>query len=356
MTRTRVMIGADSLERGASGIGRVARLMARVLAEEVRGGTLSAEGVALNDRTAPRDLGIPARTAQASRLRFVSSMLKASLTHTHFLYDFTGIARAHIGVPPFRRPYLTWIHGIEIWEDARADRLRRAREADVLVANTEYTRARASALHRGLTHTQVCWLATEEDEEPAAMAIEREPAALILSRLDTAGGYKGHRELVDAWPEVARAVPGARLLIAGDGPGRDVIRAWRNASPVREQIELLGFVPEASLPALWSRARVFAMPSRGEGFGLAYIEAMRHGLPTVASVHDAAIEVNEDGVTGYNVDLERSGDLPERLIHLLREPAECARMGEAGRARWRRHFRFSAFRERFRPLLARLLA
>jgi phosphatidyl-myo-inositol dimannoside synthase len=87
-----------------------------------------------------------------------------------------------------------------------------------------------------------------------------------------------------------------------------------------------------------------------------YIEAMRHGLPVVASVHDAGQEVNLDGRTGYNVNLDRPDELPDRLIHLLRDPDHAAALGAAGQRRWAEHFRYSAFRERFRPHLREFLA
>jgi phosphatidylinositol alpha-1,6-mannosyltransferase len=109
------------------------------------------------------------------------------------------------------------------------------------------------------------------------------------------------------------------------------------------------------MPAVWTECNVFAMPSRGEGFGLVYIEAMRHGLPVIASVHDAAPEVNLDGVTGYNVNLDRPDELGDRVIHLLRDEDSAARMGDAGRRRWAEHFRYSAFRDRFLPILTDFL-
>jgi phosphatidylinositol alpha-1,6-mannosyltransferase len=118
------------------------------------------------------------------------------------------------------------------------------------------------------------------------------------------------------------------------------------ASPVAGAIDVLGFVPDVELDALYASASVFAMPSRGEGFGLVYIEAMRHGLPVVASIHDAAPEVNLDGVTGYNVDMDRPDELPARLIRLLSDPAHAAALGAAGRQRWEDHFRATAFERR----------
>ena len=105
------------------------------------------------------------------------------------------------------------------------------------------------------------------------------------------------------------------------------------------------------MDALWNRASVFAMPSRGEGFGLVYIEAMWRSVPVIASVHDAGQEVNVDGETGFNVSLDRKNELADRLIELLTNADQRRRMGENGLARWREHFRFSRFKDRFLAIL-----
>jgi phosphatidylinositol alpha-1,6-mannosyltransferase len=118
---------------------------------------------------------------------------------------------------------------------------------------------------------------------------------------------------------------------------------------------LEGFVPDHALEACYAQATVFAMPSRGEGFGLVYIEAMRHGLPVIASVHDAAPEVVRDGQTGYTVNLDRPEELPERLIHLLKDRAHGQQLGQNGQRRWAEHYRYCHFQERFRPILLEFL-
>jgi phosphatidylinositol alpha-1,6-mannosyltransferase len=118
----------------------------------------------------------------------------------------------------------------------------------------------------------------------------------------------------------------------------------------------VGFVPDQALPAYWANSVVFAMPSRGEGFGLTYIEAMRWGLPVIASVHDAGQEINIHGETGLNVDLASPSALHDAVIELLLNRDLAARMGAAGQERWRQHFCYSAFRARFSKELHRFLA
>lgn len=346
-----VVLAACHFAAGMGGICRVVRLMALVLVEA----GWPVQALDLLDREPPTDLGIPVRTFDGNRLGFAWACHRAALTGSLLIYDHLGTARAHPRIPGIRRPQVAWIHGIEVWEDLRADRLAAARRADLLLCNTDYTRRRAYELHGApFDRAQVCWLATEENQPPAEPPrFDGPPTVLVLGRLD-AGRYKGHRELIECWPRVIAAVPEARLLIVGGGSDLEGVRSLAAQSPAAASVEIAGFVPEERIEAVWRRAHVFAMPSRGEGFGLVYIEAMRRGLPVIASVHDAAPEVNLEGITGYNVDLDRPDALPQRLIALLGNPDLARRLGQAGQARWTEHFRYSAFAKRFRPLLAKL--
>jgi phosphatidylinositol alpha-1,6-mannosyltransferase len=352
----KLFMGFESLVPGRGGICRVARLMTRVVAEEAAKSNLSVRSLVLNDFAPPTDLGVQIESARGSRARFLYKVNKAAFTYSHAIYDFLGMSRAHFQIPFRRRPFMVWIHGIEVWEGAWPCHLKRSRGAQVLISNTEYTRARADRLHGMFSSAMVCWLATETDETPVRDSSRNgRPRVLILARMDSAG-YKGHAELIEAWPTVVAAVPDAILTIVGTGDGAAAFKSMAGRSPCADRIEFRGFVPDPEMDEVWSQTNVFAMPSRGEGFGLVYIEAMRHSVPVIASVHDAAPEINLDGCTGYNVNLDRPENLAEKVIYLLRNPDRAAELGANGRRRWHDHFRYSAFRERFLPILNEFLS
>jgi phosphatidylinositol alpha-1,6-mannosyltransferase len=350
----RILLAADSLYPGNGGICRVARLMGKILAEGVCDNRWQAKALVYSDREARTDLGIPVNTVAGSRLRFILANNMASFRYTHFLYDFVGMSRAHWHMRTHRRPRLIWIHGIEIWENTRPDRIRSANKADFLISNSAYTRQRAEAAHGGFDRAKVCWLATEEDDIPELPQFNGPPTVLIVARIEE-GRYKGHDALIECWPDVIAAVPDARLVIVGRGPGLGNLTKKASQSTASASIEIKGFVADEHMPQIWSDAWVFAMPSLGEGFGLVYIEAMRYGIPVVASIHDAAPEINLDGITGYNVNLDNRSELSDRLIFLLRNPDESKKLGLQGQARWSQNFNFSSFRSRFLPLLNEFL-
>jgi phosphatidylinositol alpha-1,6-mannosyltransferase len=88
------------------------------------------------------------------------------------------------------------------------------------------------------------------------------------------------------------------------------------------------------------------MPSRNEGFGLVYLEAMAHGLPCVGSDEDAAREIIVDGETGYLVKQSDQAALRDRLIGLLTDATLRRTLGLGGRARLAREFSYDRFSSR----------
>ena len=268
------------------------------------------------------------------------------------IYDAVGPARAHPRLIGLRRPYGVWIHGVEVWDGLSPDRARALRGASFVLSNSQFTLDRFQALHFPLKNAHVCHLATEDDAPPAQMpTFNGPPTALLIGRSDKDNFRKGHAEVITAWELVTAEIPEAELLLAGGGDGLELLRETVALSPARDRIKVLGFVPEEEMPQLWARSHIFVQPSWKEGFGLVYIEAMRQGLPVIASVHDAGQEVNLNEKTGYNVDLDDREALAARVVQLLSNRDEAHAMGTAAFDRWTDHFRFSAFSDRLTGIL-----
>jgi glycogen(starch) synthase len=97
------------------------------------------------------------------------------------------------------------------------------------------------------------------------------------------------------------------LVVVGDGPMRRQVEQAAAASPARERVHLLGFVPHAQVPAHLQHADAFVLPSEYEELGTALVEAMAAGVPVVATAVGGIPDLVSDGVTGRLVE---RGDVP----------------------------------------------
>ena len=218
------------------------------------------------------------------------------------------------------------------------------RAAAIIVTSQAYRDA-SVALEPWLAKTKVIGLglrpapnSTAQDPNwPAGDGIK----LLAVGRLSY---YKGFDTLLDALALLRERgdVSMPRLLLVGEGEHGRRLREHASRLQLDDCVRFAGAVDDDALQAAYSSADLFALPSldRSEAFGLVLLEAMRAGLPVVASAiaGSGVGHVVSDGVTG---DLFASGDaraLADALTRMTREPARRERMGAAGYARWRDEF------------------
>ena len=154
---------------------------------------------------------------------------------------------------------------------------------------------------------------------------------------------KGVEVLLEALSAVRRTVPGARLLIAGDGEHRAALEGKAAELGLGPSAVFLGRCDASRVRGLLRDAAALVVPSTYEGMPLVVLEAMEAGLPVVASRVSGIPEVVEDGKTGWLVPPEDPDALAAALAEALGGTPEARRRGGEGRRR---------VDERFRPAVA----
>jgi phosphatidylinositol alpha-1,6-mannosyltransferase len=172
----------------------------------------------------------------------------------------------------------------------------------------------------------------------------RKSAVLIVGRLWSSERGKGHDALLAALPRVRERVPGAELWIVGTGDDAPRLERAAHELGLAGAVRFFGRVSDRDLGRLYRSAGVYAMPSRQEGFGLVYAEAMWHGLPCIGSTLDAAGDVISDGRTGLLVPYGEVAPLADAIVALLSDRDSEQGMGRAASAEARRRFTYPRFR------------
>jgi phosphatidylinositol alpha-1,6-mannosyltransferase len=345
-------LGLDGGGRAAAG-----RLLAGACAAFARERGLSFRLLSL-DGTGLPDGEVPVRGFGGNQRALAAAVWKQQLTgrRTAHVFDLLGVARTQSYLPaPLRAPYLLPLYGIEVWRPLEWDRRRALARATAAFAISAHTLERARPFFPRAVALPVVPLALEERRPEGAvdagvlgrLGRPGRPGGeflLIAGRMDPRERYKGHDEVLEA----LKGVEGVRLVVAGDGDDRPRLEQKAAAFGMEDRVTFTGFLSEATLAELYRRCAAFVMPSRGEGFGLVYLEAMR------APRGSAAEEIVVHEKTGLLVDPDQREELREALARLIDHPGEARRMGEAGHERWRREFGVERFRERLEPLLERL--
>lgn len=345
--RHRFLILTPALD-GRDGISEVSRQVVRAIVDRTGPGRVETWAYRGTAPSALDDVPVHAfRSADDQRSRLVAWSARYA---TRTLEDLTVIVM-HLHLAPLAGILATrgartavFLHGIEAWEPLRLrDRLAVAR-ASRIIANSRRTADRFRAANPSLGSVVVCPLGVRH-----ATPVVRWPGepgfALIVGRLAASERYKGHDALIDAWPIVLESMPGARLVVAGDGDDRPRLEAIIAARGLARGIRFVGRVSDGELRGLYQACGAFVMPSAGEGFGLVYLEAMRAGKPCVAL--RAAEEIIEDGRTGILLDSTEPRVLAGALIQLLKNPALRHRLGNAGAERVNAYFDERHFARRF---------
>lgn len=248
---------------------------------------------------------------------------------------------------------LSWVRHPETHPPERVRAMERMMPAVVsraahIVTDSEFVRAEIVA-HYGIAPDRVSAVPLGVDAElapcaPAGCAAALHALGLEYGRYCLALGTLEPRKNLGAVIEAHAGLPDALrarfpLAIGGMSGWGEASSPAREASVARGEVRMLGYVPQALLPALYSGARLLVYPSLYEGFGLPPLEAMACATPVVVSRRASLPEVVGDA--GILVEPLDTAAIGAAIRALMEDDACRERLGQAGldRARsftWRR--------------------
>ena len=194
--------------------------------------------------------------------------------------------------------------------------------------------SRVTTIHNG-----IAGMASPRGEASAA------PVFVAVGRLDP---VKNQALMLRAFARVLAQSPDARLRLVGDGPSRASLQALATELGIASCVEFCGF--RSDVAALLADADVFLLSSHYEGISIALLEAMRAGLPTVATRVGGVSETVVDGRTGV---LVADGDLESfaaAMSRMAADPSLRRAMGDAARRHQRDEFSLDRMLQRYEAL------
>jgi phosphatidylinositol alpha-1,6-mannosyltransferase len=320
----------------------------------------------------PSPPGAPRGLSSAAKARFFFRALLEAMRWRPDLCICTHVALAPLGraiQAVLSCPFWVSAHGIEVWGRLSRSRHRALLAAQKVLAVSAFTRDRIIPRHH-LTPSRVVILPNALDGDllgvtPDARKLQslqladRRPI-LTVGRISAAERYKGHDVILRALPAILEQIPHAVYLIAGDGDDRSRLEDLARELRVVDSVFFLGRMNRAELAACYLACEVFALPARtvldhpvpkGEGFGIAFLEAMAFGKPVIGPRTGAPAEFIRHGENGLRVDPDSPEEVAAAFGSLLSQPALGLAMGARGRRLVEQEYSFDALLHRLEALL-----
>jgi len=232
------------------------------------------------------------------------------------IYRFTGI------------PYWILVYGVDAWNVHNPIKKQALQAAEKIISISGYTSDRLLK-EQNLNPDKISLLPVTFDTSRFQIApkpeylLERygldsnQPVILTVTRLCQTDGYKGYDKIIQALPQIRQQIPNIQYVLVGKGDDRPRIEQLVESLNLQTCVTLAGFVPDQELSDYYNLCDVFAMPSKGEGFGIVYLEALACGKPTLGGNQDGAIDALCHGELGALVNPDDVDAIAQTLTQIL---------------------------------------
>ena len=301
-------------------------------------------------------LGLQAWGSGRSKVALASYMLRAMRQVDVMIVGHIGLAPLVYFLHKFGRikRYYVILHGIEAWGRVSALESIAVHSADGIIATTCYTAAEF-AEHNSVPESRCIVIPLCANERPvtpnSGFHIHGGFKLLCVARLDASERYKGFETVFQALAQLKSRYPDIHLNLVGDGNDRSRLEHEARTVGIAEMVTFWGHLSDEDLAAVYADCDVFVMPSRMEGFGIVFLEAMHHGKPCIGGNHGGTPEVIEHGKSGFLVEYRDVEALVYYIESLRSNHVLQVSLGERGRELVSSRFNGAKFRQNYRSLM-----
>lgn len=342
----------------AGGIQMFGRALCHAAGRWAQGGGASISALVLNDDANPDvryvNGGFTAYAgAGKSKSKFIGCYLRHILT---IQYDW--IIFGHVSLSPLavitrllNAKYKTVVitYGIEVWRPLTKMQRKALRQADVVLAISNYTKEeliKHSSIPAHKIHIFPCTLDPYWQTGTPATDLEHPlPFILSVTRMNKEDRYKGIDNVIRSLPAVVAEVGPVQYRVVGQGDDVPRLRALAAGLGVERYVDFLGGITDAELREQYRQCSLFIMPSKKEGFGIVFLEAMAYGKAVIGGAHGGTPSVVKDGETGLLVDSADVEGIAQSITRLLGDDELRETFGRAGRQRLLDEFTFERFEQ-----------
>lgn len=273
-----------------------------------------------------------------SRIRFALNSVKEGHDSDIVILNHINLSIIGIAVKLINRKTRVWMiaHGIEVWRPLNfIKRTFLARHCDKIICVSNFTKQQMILRHRSDPNKCVVLNNAVDPfiklpnvfDKPEYLLnrynLSRENQVVFtLTRLASSEQYKGYEQVIKAVSELKKTFPNIKYILSGQYDQEEEVRIRKliDKCEVVKEVILTGFLEENELTDHFLLADLFVLPSKKEGFGIVFIEALACGLPVICGDADGSIDAIKNGTLGTAINVDDSGILQEAILKNLNTP------------------------------------
>jgi glycosyltransferase involved in cell wall biosynthesis len=270
----------------------------------------------------------------AQKLKFIYFSIKEGIKDDIIILSHINLLPVGYLIKLFssKTKLLLFAHGIEVWKTLPRWKIKMLKKCDRILAVSNFTKEKLKSVNdiddKKCTVLNNCidsFLPKRKSVSNKSVLQKRygftdkDFILMTVTRIAYDEQYKGHDKVIESMGNIIKEFPYIRYLIVGkydlsEKTRLDNIIARYN---LQHAVVFSGFVADKELPDHYKLADVFIMPSYGEGFGIAFIEAMYYGLPVIAGNRDGSVDALCNGELGLLVDPLDVQEIGAAIIKLI---------------------------------------
>jgi asparagine synthase (glutamine-hydrolysing) len=320
----------------AGGIEKFNRCFLKALRELEREGQLSSFASSPYDDQADeryydrnKFLGL-----RGNRVLFARMAIHMAGRHNHIIVGHLNLAPIALAIKLlYPRKKLTLVaHGIEVWAPLKGIKKALLSKVDKILSVSNFTKDKLVSL-QGVPPEKIdVFPNTIDPYFPVPEGFSRnsslkkehnigeaDPVLFTLSRLSSREKYKGYDIVLECLPELRERFPSIKYVIAGkyDDAEKDRLEKLIKTLSLEKNVIITGFVDEKMLVNYYQMSDLFIMPSRKEGFGIVFLEALVCGLPVMGGNKDGSVDALRNGELGLLVDPLNKNEIIKGIADIL---------------------------------------
>jgi len=307
------------------------------------------------------------KTFRNNRIYFTLKAIRQSTKADVFILSHINLAVIGVIIKLINPRCKVWLfaHGIEVWRPLSAIKRYLLKCCDKVICVSKFTKEEVIKRHN--ISPEICVVLNNMVDPAMEVPTEMtkpdylrerynlktgEPIIFTLTRLASTELYKGYEQVIDALSALKQKFPGIKYIISGkyDLPEKAKIQALIKHHNLEGQVILTGFIPEEELVDHFLLADVFVLPSKKEGFGIVFIEAMACGLPVICGNADGSIDAIRGGELGVAVNADDPTELRTAITARLETPLTVAERRQL-QQKCLSYFSESQYRQRLKTML-----